>query len=531
MAPAKKDSKSARHPPKKTKAAKPAPEPSTFDEFLDEALSLEDKGDRYVSGIKAQRFYTRATEMYAQAHRLVSTDMHVLYNWGRILLLLTEFTDPILAPEERRRLLKEAIDKLRQGGQDGNVECLFNLSQALRGLAEVALEDGVGDVREGVQGLVEADSVFDKVYRVQFAEWEKSREDERDGQKGKGKETVDCSEGKVCTVHCHGEEENEAVEQDKGEPHEDRPGEDEYEMVTTMDSTTLSTLLDTLTAHIQTLTLLFKELPDPETTAYYEKSLSKLTHGQTLLSKYASTIDIKDVSAYTAEFGIRGAEIFAARADTVLEQYRRLETSCYEEALKKLDGVLSTDKKNVEALCCKGDVLVSWADAIKTVNGGLENMLSLSLSATCSTSGSSSPTPASDALTQMRTLYSAASTAYTEAYTTTPTNANIAKTLGDTHLTRIPLYSTKDQITLALNAEKYYRRTITLCDDDQVIGPVLLRLAIVLSWADKEQECRKVLLAWKKKGCPGVGEEDSGVPFNDTVKGAEWFETLVGGLV
>ncbi|KNC97822.1 uncharacterized protein SPPG_06818 [Spizellomyces punctatus DAOM BR117] len=523
MAPAKKDSKAAHRFPKKTKAAKPPPEPSTFEEFLDEALSLEDKGDRYVSGIKAHRFYTRATEMYAQAHRLVPSDMQVLYNWGRILLLLSEFTDPAPVPEDRKNLLQESIEKLRQGAQDGNVDCLFNLSQALRGFAEVVLEEGVGDVSEGVRGLVEADCVLDKVFCTQVGEWERSRE----GGDEKGKEKEVELEGQVCTAHSH---EESTVEEDQEEKHEERQGEDDYEMVTKVDSTTLSTLLDTLNAHIQTLTLLFKELSDPESTAYYEKSLEKLSHGQTLLSKYASTIDVKDVSAYTAEFGIRGAEIFAARADSVLEQYRRLETSCYEEALKKLDGVLSTDKKNVEALCCKGDVLVSWSDAIKTMNGS-ENMLSSLASATSSASGSSLPTPANDALTQMRTLYAAATTAYTDAYTITPTNANIAKTLGDTHLIRIPLYIPKDQITLALNAEKYYRRTITLCDDNQVIGPVLLRLAIVLSWADKESECKKVLVAWKKKGCPGVGEDESGVPFKDTIKNAEWFEALLGGLL
>ncbi|KAJ3009312.1 hypothetical protein HKX48_008032 [Thoreauomyces humboldtii] len=448
----------------------PESEPTTAPAAVDEALLLEDKGDRYATGDKAVRFYLRARDMWAHAHSLDPADMDTVYNWGRLLLLLAEFTDPAFEPAERCGLFREAAERLR-GGDARNADCLFNLAQALRGFAEVVLEEE-GDAGEAVAALTEAEAALGEVFVLRSA----SNDDVGASM------AMDVSDGQ-----------------------QSQPNEDETDT-----EPRATALVDTLTAHAQTLTMLFKEVADPEASVLYQRALDRLRTAEGILATDANP-------QQTNEVHIRYAEVLAARADVVAQVQGRVDVEAFEGAVGYLDRVLAADPNNVEALCEKGDVLTSWADAVRSVNGGTQAVLA-HLEAT--------PSP----LATLRTLHVRAVDAYTTAYALTPTNGTLSRTLGNAHLARIPLHpAPTESLVLAANAEKYYRRSVALGDQG-----MLIPLAKAIGWQGKEEECRKVVEAWRKKmargdeDCHGEDDETLEVGFGPVVETWTWFEKAFG---
>ncbi|KAI8586152.1 hypothetical protein BDZ88DRAFT_312277 [Geranomyces variabilis] len=474
---------------KQTPAAKEPSKPTTAEEAVEEALALEDKGDRYASGPKAVRFYQRACEMYAHAHALDPADLDVPYNWGRLLLILAEFSEPEFEPKEKYELFKDAAGRLRSGDTH-NADCQFNLAQALRGLAEVALEEtdvGAGQ-REAVAALTEAEAVLAAVYQLQ----------------------------KTASEMPPLKRANEAeTPEDPAESH-------------------VATLIDTLSAHAQTLTMLFREVAEPEASILYERAQQKLAEAQGILDSASSEmLSADDKIQLQIDVYVRCAEVLAARADVAAQVAHRVDSETFELAVEKLSRALDlAEGKNVEALCEKGDVLCSWSDAVKTANGGLDKILSAEQPSAaegegCSSSSSSAnPNPTPSPISTLRALYARAVEAYTAAYTIEQSTANIATTLGNTHLLRVPLYSASpdERLILAKNAEKYYRRAAALGDRS-----ILMALAKALSWSGQEAECKKVLVAWTKHGQEAEGDETAEVGFAAIVAQWVWFDAAIAG--
>ncbi|KAJ3170448.1 hypothetical protein HDU87_008788 [Geranomyces variabilis] len=481
-------------PAKHMKRQKPAPaakessKPTTAEEAVEEALALEDKGDRYASGPKAVRFYQRACEMYAHAHALDAADLDVPYNWGRLLLILAEFSEPEFEPKAKHGLFKDAAARLRSG-DPRNADCQFNLAQALRGLAEVVLEgtEVGGGQREAVAALTEADAVLAAVYQLQKTAYE-----------APPPETA-----------------NEA------ETSED-PAESQ-----------VATLVDTLSAHAQTLTMLFKEVAEPEASILYERARQRLAAAQGILdSVSAEMLSAHDKTQVQIDIYIRHAEVLAARADVTAQVAHRVDSETFGFAVENLSRALDlAEGNNVEALCEKGDVLCSWADAVKTANGGLDKILiaeqpssAAADEGSSSSSSSAHPTSSPTSLSTLRSLYTRAVESYTAAYTIEQSSASIATTLGNTHLLRVPLHSADERVILAENAEKYYRRAAVLGDRS-----VLTALAKALSWSGKEADCKKVLIAWAKNGQEESGDETAEIGFAEIVAQWEWFDAAIAG--
>lgn len=104
-----------------------------LNQFLEQAQELEDKGDRYVDGEKAYRFYIRSCEFYSLANDIESDLPLVLYNWARILFILSEFTKPSITNEQSCIWLKNALDiylKLASIEPE-NEDVLFNVAQTM----------------------------------------------------------------------------------------------------------------------------------------------------------------------------------------------------------------------------------------------------------------------------------------------------------------------------------------------------------------------------------------------------------------
>jgi hypothetical protein len=64
-----------------SKKKQQAEDPTNFEDMLDFAIELEEKGDRYKSGDKAKRFYERSNHWYTQANNLRPDLPELLYNW------------------------------------------------------------------------------------------------------------------------------------------------------------------------------------------------------------------------------------------------------------------------------------------------------------------------------------------------------------------------------------------------------------------------------------------------------------------
>ncbi|KAI9091568.1 hypothetical protein DFS34DRAFT_697469 [Phlyctochytrium arcticum] len=543
-------------PSKKQQPAQPSL-PETYSDCIDEALALEDQGDRYASGPKSWRFYTRASELYARAETLAagsnSNDefdirgMH--YNRGRILLLLAEFSDPMPTPKERRRLLEEAVMQFRtsmsvpvKSGQDAeelNVDAVFNLAQALRSVAEVAAEDGEGDRVTSVRGLMEADELLEGVYRVQERMWVKRVEAAGGmdwlrgtlGEKGKGKTSTTTTTSPMTL--CSPPPPSSSTTTPKSDNNEEE------------DACTLVVLLDTLTTHAQLLTTLSQDLPSTSTPPTpHDRSLLKLAQASSLLDHIDSArqdpaltpsllstligMNEQEQTKYAQDIQIRHAEAVASRAESVLMEEARVDDALFSDAVGRLEQL---GEAHLEALCGRGDILVSWASALKKVSGSPQE-LPLTTS-----SGSSMQIDNTDSVTPRLTqLYERAEYAFATALRLAPptseTAATIAHSLADTFLLRIPLSVSPH--TLAASSEPHYRSSIHLIQsrikaardegDMTLLGTLLGKLAKALSWQAKEEECRKVVEAWKKRGLVGCEGDETGVGFAPCTKGWGWFD-------
>lgn len=104
-----------------------------LEKVLDSALELEEKGDRYVDGEKAKRFYIRSCELYSQANDIQSDQPQVLYNWARILFLLSEFKKPQHSQQQSCIWLSQALELYSRLAliEPENDDVLFNAAQTM----------------------------------------------------------------------------------------------------------------------------------------------------------------------------------------------------------------------------------------------------------------------------------------------------------------------------------------------------------------------------------------------------------------
>ncbi|WWD07600.1 hypothetical protein V865_005701 [Kwoniella europaea PYCC6329] len=113
----------------------------TYDEALDGGVEMEEKGERYRDGDKAQRFYERAVELYEKA--LGSSQTYdAAYNQARALYTLSA---SFLLPPTSFAPLRRSIELYRLATTLTNspllrMDVAFNLSQSCSSLADI-LED------------------------------------------------------------------------------------------------------------------------------------------------------------------------------------------------------------------------------------------------------------------------------------------------------------------------------------------------------------------------------------------------------
>ncbi|KAF9187953.1 hypothetical protein BGZ49_003999 [Haplosporangium sp. Z 27] len=513
----------------KKKPPKEEPTPQTWEEYMEEGVLLEEKGERYGTGDKARRFYEKAGDMYHKACKLNPEDPDCLYNLSALA------HDP------------------------GNADTLFNLGQALATHADVIQdheeeeEDGEGkeDHNHGELGdfhgspeeraaeeLQEAITLFESCYSIQQRE-----------------------------LYAAVQEAN-----PKNAEKEEKPlglAEQEQQEL----SNSAGVLIDTLISSSQALTslaFLVESIDDSQD--YYKKAIQKLDIALGVVNDKllwpASEIESsssgkgKEREAITAEkeseeilpatkpvsvfreaeaqsenvnrkekiceIHLQYSTVLSSQTDRNYQDTAKISEELYEKSLQHLDAVLSIQPRHVEALCDKGDLLGAWAQGLAAFEQGAQVLsdsdierwdsssnISLGTSnvvAAAPTSSDGKKTSRSDRIWQ---LFASATRAFLSALEVEAQNTSILEKLGDIHWSRSLLSSPvaiKNRAMLLNNASVYYRFAWESCrdgtgedvDEDQ-------RQEILLSWAQvlraipgKEEEVLRVLKQWKR--CGGTKE-------------------------
>jgi len=190
-----------RRPFKYAPAKKKQPEPTTSSDFHDLGVSLEESGERWLSGdtAKSLRFYEKALEAYNTALRLDPTNFDAGYNKARVLYITG--TDARLVDEWDMERVRAAVGCMRDvvAMKPEHVDGLFNYGQYLAawgqwGREKVGLDLKGSEGGEVVQVLEEACTVFEKVANLQE---ERLKEMKERGDTGEEEESAEDEEMEV----------------------------------------------------------------------------------------------------------------------------------------------------------------------------------------------------------------------------------------------------------------------------------------------------------------------------------------------
>ncbi|KAF9542648.1 hypothetical protein EC957_001782 [Mortierella hygrophila] len=534
----------------KKKAPKEAPVPQTWEEYMEEGVLLEEKGERYATGDKARRFYEKAGDMYNKACQLNPEDSDCLYNFGRVLYILVDFSHD---PCQKLALLNASIERFRNAliYDSENPDTLFNLGQALQTHADVIQdhdEDDEDDEHDHSHGdhdhdhgnpeeraaeeLQEAISLFETCYTIQQHELYAAVQESREANAEDEKKPKDLAEQELQEL-----------------------------------SNSAGVLIDTLISASQALTSLAFLVDTRELSQeHYKDAAEKLDialgiandralwpapedesasngKGKGQQDDYAEPLESeeilpasKPVSTFReaesqsdavsqkekiCEIHLQYSNLLSSQTDRNFQDTGKISEELYEKSLKHLNVVLRHHPRQVEALCDKGDLLGSWAQGLATFEqgsislGGIEHWDSksvLSLGTSDVVAGAADANEGkTDRASRIWQLFASATRAFMTALEVEPQNTSILEKLGDIHWSRSLLASPvalKNRSMLLNNASVYYRFAWESCKDGAAENvDEEQRLEILLSWAQvlraipgKEEEVLRVLKQWKRLG-------------------------------
>ncbi|KAL7420007.1 hypothetical protein Q5752_004970 [Cryptotrichosporon argae] len=174
-------------PARQKKGKRREPTYDTYDEALDGGVEMEEKGERYRDGEKAQRFYEKAAELYQKAMQFDET-FDATYNLARVQYVLAS---SFLLPPSALDIYGSSIALYRQalGMTDSpllQIDACYNIAQSCTGLAD-AMEDIEGErVADGVAELRDAARVFLERAAVMQESWIRSHASAPEGEEEAG---------------------------------------------------------------------------------------------------------------------------------------------------------------------------------------------------------------------------------------------------------------------------------------------------------------------------------------------------------
>ncbi|KAI7827018.1 hypothetical protein BC939DRAFT_446502 [Gamsiella multidivaricata] len=524
-----------------------------------EGVLLEEKGERYGTGDKARRFYEKAGNMYHRACNLNPKDSDCLYNFGRVLYILVDFTQ---SPRQKLSLLDASIERFRSAltYDPDNTDTLFNLGQALTTHAEIIQDRDEAEEKEdgdhkhkhdssnhihsspeesAALELQEAISLFETCYSIQQHELYEA----------------------VQVAH--------PKDGNKEEKPEDLAEQEQQEL-----SASAGVLIDTLISASQALTsLAFLVETVERSQAYYKQATQRLdvalgvandkllwpaaqeessssSKGKGKEAAAELIVEgesddvlpaIKPVSVFReaesqsktvsqkekiCDIHLQYSNVLSSQTDRNYQDTGKTMEELYKKSLQHLNVVLSYQPRHVEALCDKGDLLGAWAQGLAVFDQGTavptesdmekwETGSNITLGTSDVVAAEPTASPAEGEKTSRSTktwqLFASATRAFLSALEVEPQNTSILEKLGDIHWSRSLLSSPvalKNRPMLLNNASVYYRYAWESCrdgsaenvDEDQ-------KLDILLSWAQvlkaipgKDEEMKRVLKQWLRCG-------------------------------
>ncbi|KAF9377818.1 hypothetical protein CPB97_009934 [Podila verticillata] len=519
----KKSSTNSKHSSKdKKKPAKEVPQPQTWEEYMEEGVLLEEKGERYATGDKARRFYEKAGDMYNKACKLNPEDSDCLYNLSALIY------------------------------DSDNADTLFNLAQALTTHAEV-IQDHDEDDEEAEHD-------------------HEHKHGENDHFHGSPEEraALELQEAIQLFENCYIIQQRElyaAVQEarpKKGDEKDEMPKELAEQLQEEL-ANNAGVLIDTLISTSQALTsLAFLVDTVDRSQKYYKQAGEKLeialgVAGDKLLwpaseeesssskgkgKASSASLDsaesedvmpaLKPVSVFReaesqdgaisqkekiCDIHLQYSNLLSSQTDRNFQDTGKISEELYENSLQHLDVVLSLQPRHVEALCDKGDLLGAWAQGLAAFEDPVPGLSDIEKwdSGSNITLGNSDAVAAegepkkSTRSTRIWQLFASATRAFHSALEVESQNTSILEKLGDIHWSRSLLTSPvalKNRAMLLNNASVYYRFAWESCRDGSAENvDEEQRLEILLSWAQvlraipgKEEEVIRVLKQWKRCG-------------------------------
>ncbi|KAL5344487.1 hypothetical protein ACLOAV_010468 [Pseudogymnoascus australis] len=317
--------------------------PETADEFLAAGVDHEEAGEKWRGGdaAKSTRFFVRAIDTYEAGLTKFPDSFDLAYNKARVQYEITQHPKLLgELPGDLLDLLHVALESSRRAlalKQD-DPDVIFNTAQVLTSLAE-ALDDVGSDAGSLVPLLEEAVELFQRCLTLQefrFSESEALRD-------SMGADTP-----------------GSPIDSDGGAPlhpaaatASPQPSEDQWASI--VEPTTPDTLLDTILALFETLTVLATKL-DPRGLAALEEYTS------TLLAKLPTYLAPSPTRA--PEVGLTRANLLSAVAEADFRA-GTIDAATYElaitDAFRDLD--LAADPKG---LTDKADAMLAFASALRT---------------------------------------------------------------------------------------------------------------------------------------------------------------------
>ncbi|KAI9030713.1 hypothetical protein CLU79DRAFT_731180 [Phycomyces nitens] len=352
----------------KPKAVKKPKEPETFEEIMEAGVEAEEQGERYSTGDRAQRKYEVAAEYYSKAHLLNPTDADCLYNWGRVQFLLVGLMPPYAQPEKKLAKIDESIKTFRKALEleQNKSDAQFNLAQALHQRAETLNETTEIDnaYSQSAMALQEAISLFESVYELQEKEYKESRlmaNKPVETPEEHTEEHVHTSECKHDHDHDH---QHQHENEHKNEHSETKDSKEDMTSVTQVEATTTTSLIDTLISTSETMASMASMLASFQaSTDLFSRARSKLSLAEKWLSDIPESE--KEYKSNRIQINLKEAQCFSAMADRAFLASGKPDHALFSRAIERLDEIVEQfDPSNVQAMCDRGDILTSFAQAL-----------------------------------------------------------------------------------------------------------------------------------------------------------------------
>ncbi|KAE8440985.1 hypothetical protein EG329_006122 [Mollisiaceae sp. DMI_Dod_QoI] len=337
---------------KKSKHAPPVP--TTADEYLAAGVEFEEAGEKWRGGdaVKSTRFFVRALDCYDEGLKKFSESFDLAYNKARLQYEITQHPKLLQQlPGTLLELLQTAIESSRYALKlnSENADALFNTAQALRSYSEATIVVDQNPSRH----LEEALWLFELCLETQVRGFDKDSAAEAKALKlaAAAESSKDVEMGDAGTLNTSRTDAESATE-----PSTNLSQSEETAWARIFEPVTKDTIIETLIAQLDTLSMLSKEITPSDQDAvrrvveYYKNPIKPVLERFSPNSSDRSL----DIKLAIANYKCAAADLQYNAEQIDLGQYENIVNTAYNFDMSK----------NPEAMCDAGESLVTFHAAL-----------------------------------------------------------------------------------------------------------------------------------------------------------------------